>query len=265
MYVPGILRSITPIRIRKIAPITIAITDVSPIVPGILPISISIVFTVLPAFNCASGVAPVTPSYTKLVIWLVNESRRKHLAPRAGFIKFCPRPPNNCFTIRIANTLPIAPIHHGAVGGIFSPSNSPVTAALQSLIVIFLCINFSYMYSVNTATTVVVTSIPNAGSPKFHTPNADAGKSAMATSIIILLVVALERICGEDDIFKLFSLTFVHLFFFLVYFFFLRFANAIFLIDPIACFSGRFAGHTKLQEPHSIHSSPSCFVNFSSS
>jgi hypothetical protein len=75
------------------------------------------------------------------------------------------------------------------------------------------------MYSVNTATTVVVTSIPNAGSPKFHTPNADAGKSAMATSIIILLVVALERICGEDDIFKLFSLTFVHLFFFLVLFF----------------------------------------------
>ena len=41
IYVPGIRRSITPIKIRKIAPIIIAITDVSPIVPGILPISIS--------------------------------------------------------------------------------------------------------------------------------------------------------------------------------------------------------------------------------
>ncbi len=35
IYVPGIRRSIIPIIIRKIAPIMIAITDVSPIVPGI--------------------------------------------------------------------------------------------------------------------------------------------------------------------------------------------------------------------------------------
>ena len=56
--------------------------------------------------------------------------KRKHLAPSAGFIKFCPRPPKSCFTIKIPNTLPSAPIHHGAVGGILSPRSSPVTTAL---------------------------------------------------------------------------------------------------------------------------------------
>ena len=140
-----------PLRIRMIAPITIAITDVSPMVPAIFPISMSMLFTpssaAFPASILArivaSGVAPDTPSYTKLVILPVKEIRRKHLAPSAGFMKFCPNPPKSCFTTRIANTLPMIPIQIGVVGGRLSASRSPVTAALKSLIVIFLCISFS--------------------------------------------------------------------------------------------------------------------------
>ena len=127
-------------------------------------------------------------------------------------MKFCPSPPKSCFTIRMPNTLPNAPIHHGADAGILSPSSKPVTTALKSLIVTFLCINFSYMYSVRTADMVVLSSMTRAGSPKFHTPKAEAGSSAMVTISMILPVVTLERMCGEDDTFNLFSLTFVHLF-----------------------------------------------------
>ena len=51
---------ITPRRIRIIAPIRIAITDVSPMVPGIFPVSISMTLTEeSPSFLImASGVAP---------------------------------------------------------------------------------------------------------------------------------------------------------------------------------------------------------------
>ena len=62
IYDPGMRRSITPIRIRNIAPIMMAMTEVSPIVPRVKPSSISIVLTASPAFRSASGVAPVTPS-----------------------------------------------------------------------------------------------------------------------------------------------------------------------------------------------------------
>ena len=46
----------------RIAPIKSAITEVSPIVPAVVPRSILIVSTVSPALRLASGVAPVTPS-----------------------------------------------------------------------------------------------------------------------------------------------------------------------------------------------------------
>ena len=63
-------------------------------VPGIVPLNISRRFMALTPFalSSASGVAVVTPSYVKLVICPANEISRKHLAPRAGFMKFCPRP-----------------------------------------------------------------------------------------------------------------------------------------------------------------------------
>ena len=52
----------------------------------------------------------------------------------------------------------------------------------------------------------------SADSPKFHTPKMADGNSAMVTMSIILPEVILERMCGEDDTFNLFSLTLVHLF-----------------------------------------------------
>src|SRR5699024_12486631 len=60
---------------------------------------------------------PPTPTlfpYTTLFRSVpANEINKKHLAASAGFIKFCPKPPNNCFTNKIAKTLPIIGIHHG--------------------------------------------------------------------------------------------------------------------------------------------------------
>ena len=62
---------------------------------------------------------------------------KKHLAPKAGFIKFCPRPPNNCFTIIMANAPPSAAFQYGKVHGRFNARIIPVTTALKSYIVIF--------------------------------------------------------------------------------------------------------------------------------
>ena len=64
---------------------------------------------------------------------------RKHLAPRAGFIKFCPSPPKSIFTTKMAKTPPITPIHQGAVEGRFKAKRSPVTTAEKSPTVTFLC------------------------------------------------------------------------------------------------------------------------------
>lgn len=59
---------------------------------------------------------------------------------RAGFIKFCPRPPKSCFTTIIAKILPSTGIQSGIPAGIFRPIRSPVTTALKSFTVFFLCI-----------------------------------------------------------------------------------------------------------------------------
>ena len=53
----------------------------------------------------------------------------------AGFIKFDPIPPNNCFTIIIENTDPIIIIGIGSVTGTLNANNIPVTTADKSLIV----------------------------------------------------------------------------------------------------------------------------------
>ena len=82
---------------------------------------------------------------------------------------------------------------------------------------------------------VVINTTPSADNPKLYTPNIVVGNKAIVTNIIILLVVTLERICGEDDILNC-SLTLVHLFLYFSYFF-LLFASAIFLMEPIACFN----------------------------
>ena len=72
-----------------------------------------------------------------------KEIRRKHLAPSAGFIKFCPRPPNSIFTTRMANTPPITPIHQGTLTGRFRARRSPVTTAEKSQMVTSFFISFS--------------------------------------------------------------------------------------------------------------------------
>ena len=125
------------------APIRIAITEVSPMVPAVFPRNISRTCTDSPAFKAARGVALETPSQVKSVILPAKEIRRKHLPARAGFIKFCPRPPKSCLTKRIANTFPMTGSQRGTVEGRFSPRRRPVTAALKSPMVIFLCISFS--------------------------------------------------------------------------------------------------------------------------
>ena len=139
----GILRSITLNTRRITAPIRIASVEVSPIVPAVFPRNRFKTFTLSPAFMAASGVAPDTASYVKSVIFPAKEIRRKHLAARAGFIKFCPSPPKSCFTNRMAKTEPSTGRYHGADAGRFSASRSPVTSALRSSTVTFLCISFS--------------------------------------------------------------------------------------------------------------------------
>ncbi len=78
---------------RYAAPMSRATTDTSPMVPGIFPTNMAATSTVPPFFKAERGVAPDTPSSLKADIWLAKEIRRKHLAARAGFIKFCPKPP----------------------------------------------------------------------------------------------------------------------------------------------------------------------------
>ena len=48
-----------PKTIKIHAPATIAIMDVSPMVPPVLPITMENTSGVIPDFNCARGVAPV--------------------------------------------------------------------------------------------------------------------------------------------------------------------------------------------------------------
>ncbi len=119
-----------------------------------------------PALIAASGVAPVYASQSKFVMMDVNEISRKHLAPSAGFIKFCPSPPNSIFTTMIAKTPPITPIHSGALGGRLSARSRPVTTAEKSPIETFFFMHLSYMYSVRTVVATVTSTSSIAYSPK---------------------------------------------------------------------------------------------------
>ena len=104
-------------------------------VPGIRPINIAVTSTCSPAFNMAIGVALATASEkgsVNVVIFPAKEISRKHLAARAGFIQFCPRPPYICFTMMMANTPPRHGIQTGIWGGMLSASIIPVTTALPS-------------------------------------------------------------------------------------------------------------------------------------
>ena len=195
---------ITPRRIRIIAPIRIAITDVSPMVPGIFPVSISMTLTEeSPSFLImASGVAPEYASNLELLKFVMSAAKaisRKHLPPSAGFMKFCPSPPNIIFTMTMANTLPITASHHGSPAGRFSARRSPVTTALRSGRLFFLCTILSKIHSEARQLAMVTKIKSNACIPKFQIPNRVAGSNAMITYSITLLVESLARTCGEDE------------------------------------------------------------------
>ena len=74
----------------------------------------------------------------RLAISAAKAIKRKQRAPRAGFIKFCPKPPNTIFTMMIANTPPRIASQIGKVDGKFNARSKPVTTADKSLIVFFL-------------------------------------------------------------------------------------------------------------------------------
>ena len=155
-----------------------AITDVSPMVPWILPKIRFLTGTEEPATKpwsrrAARGVAPVTPSTAPLklsdteksVILPAKEIIRKQRAARAGFIKFWPRPPKSCFTTIIAKILPSTGIQSGIPAGMFRPIRSPVTTALKSFTVFFLCIKWSYNHSASAAEPVDTTRTARAFNP----------------------------------------------------------------------------------------------------
>lgn len=95
-----------------------------------------------------------------------KEISRKHLAPRAGFIKFWPSPPKSIFTTSMANIPPTAPIHQGTLTGRFSASSRPVTTAERSPMVFFLLVIFSNTNSVSTVDAIVMATISSALIPK---------------------------------------------------------------------------------------------------
>ncbi len=131
----------------------------------------------------------------------VNASSKKHLAPSAGFIKFCPRPPNTILTTTIAKNPPTTPIHQGALGGRFNANNSPVTTAEKSVIVFFLCTSRSNRYSKRTQLAMVTKIKTSACNPKLYIPKIVVGINAATTQSMMMLVDILERICGLDDTF----------------------------------------------------------------
>ena len=140
-------------------------------VPGIFPMIMFMTSTRSPAFNAAKGVAPDTPSrgyrsQAKVVISFGKDRSRKHRPASAGFIKFCPMPPNSILATTMANTAPNAPIHRGALAGRFNASRSPVTTAEKSLMVTFCLQIFSKANSLSTAAAIHTIMCNRARTPK---------------------------------------------------------------------------------------------------
>ena len=99
---------------------------------------------------------------------ILNRVKDNHDRPLlgAGFMKFCPSPPNRHFTTTIANTPPITASHHGRVAGRFNARSSPVTTALRSSIVCFLCTILLNTHSDATQLAIVTRIRTNALYPK---------------------------------------------------------------------------------------------------
>ena len=136
----------------------------------------------------------------------------------------------------IAKALPSTGIHRGICGGMLSASRRPVTTALKSLMVFFLCIRRLYSHSKKTLDATVTSTTRSARKPKFQIPNSVVGSSAITTSCMIRLVVILSLTWGLDDTLYICSISFPPPYFFL------RLARTILRMDLMLWVSGLFAG-----------------------
>ncbi len=186
--------SITLNKIKMQAPIKMHITLTSPMVPGIFPFAIATISTASPFLRRLKGVAEDTPSTVKFVMMEENEISKKHLAPRAGFIKFWPRPPNNIFTTTIAKKAPTTPIHQGADTGKLRAKRSPVTIAEKSPRVFLRLVIRLNKNSKKQAQKTVTAINKSAFNPNLYMPNPVAGSKATITQNIMLEVVTLDLI-----------------------------------------------------------------------
>ena len=107
----------------------------------------------------------------------------------AGFAKFLPRPPNNPLTATIATSAPNTACHSGMDTGRLYASNTPLTAAERSEMVLGLPQSFSKPHSKNMQAAAHTAVTNSARHPKLITPATSAGASAMSTSRMMLCVV----------------------------------------------------------------------------
>ena len=133
----------------------------------------------------------------KFVMAEAKDTRSVIRAVMAGFAKFCPMPPKNCFTTTTATNAPITHIHSGIVTGRLKASSRPVATALRSPTVQDRFMIFLERYSNRTALPVQTAMTSAARRPKITTPAKAAGISAMITSSMMLRVVAWLFTCGE--------------------------------------------------------------------
>ena len=107
------------------------------------------------------------------------------LAVIAGLAKFCPIPPNSCFTTTMATTLPNAACQSGIVTGRLNASKSPVTTAERSDTVTSRLQSFSNKNSDSTLQPTQTLITNRLRKPKITTDITAAGRRAIITSSII--------------------------------------------------------------------------------
>ena len=128
----------------------------------------------------------------RAVIFAGNEFIRMIRAVSAGFTKFCPMPPNICFTTTMAITPPNAAIIGLMETGRFIASKTPVTTQERSPTVWRRFMTRRDMYSLKMQDATVVRIITAARKPKMMTDAIIAGVSAKMTSSIKVWVVSFD-------------------------------------------------------------------------
>ena len=140
-----------------------------------------------PAEISSSGVAEASSSTTAGIAPPATSEKARSMNTRplmAGFAKLCPSPPKRHLTMIIAKAEPTTHCQTGTLELRFSPSRSPVTTALKSPTVCFLCVARSNSASETTAPMTQAAMTLSAPMPKITTAATVAGSSAMTTSSI---------------------------------------------------------------------------------